>query len=111
VCWRGRNPWTGISVRREDVRRQLEQEFVASWCTCEQAYVLEWNRPKRLPTSYRHARRFFSRWRAVLRLAGRTPPPTLRLWCVTRCADRIRLRGTDEPAAYRRRGDAARRST
>jgi len=69
----GRNPWTGISVRREDVRRQLEQELMGKLVHLRQAYVLDWNRPKRLPTSYAPPR-FLTMLRAVLRLAGRTPP-------------------------------------
>jgi len=71
----GRNPWTGISVRREDVRRQLEQELMGKLVHLRQAYVADWNRPKRLAEVVRGTRAgFLTMLRAVLRLAGRTPP-------------------------------------
>jgi len=71
----GRNPWAGISVRREDVRRQLEQELMGKLVHLRQAYVAEWNRPKRLAEVMRDTRGgFLAMLRAVLRLAGRTPP-------------------------------------
>ncbi|HXG98705.1 MAG TPA: hypothetical protein VNJ06_16500 [Gemmatimonadales bacterium] len=71
----GRNPWTGISVRREDVRRQLEQELMGKLVHLRQAYIVDWNRPKRLADVVRGTRAgFLTMLRAVLRLAGRTPP-------------------------------------
>jgi hypothetical protein len=71
----GRNPWTGVSVRREDVRRQLEQELMGKLLHLRQAYVADWNRPKRLAELVRGTRAgFLTMLRAVLRLAGRTPP-------------------------------------
>jgi hypothetical protein len=71
----GRNPWAGVSVRREDVRRQLEQELMGKLVHLRQAYVAEWNRPKRLAEIVRGTRAgFLTMLRAVLRLAGRTPP-------------------------------------
>jgi hypothetical protein len=71
----GRNPWTGVSVRREDVRRQLEQELMGKLVHLRQAYVADWNRPRRLAEVVRGTRAGFSTMlRAVLRLAGRTPP-------------------------------------
>ena len=71
----GRNPWTGISVRREHVRRQLEHELMGKLVHLRQAYVADWNRPKRLAEVARGTRAgFLTMLRAVLRLAGRTPP-------------------------------------
>jgi hypothetical protein len=71
----GRSPWTGISVRREDVRRQLEHELMGKLVHLRQAYVADWNRPKRLADVVRGTRAgFLTMLRAVLRLAGRTPP-------------------------------------
>ena len=71
----GRNPWSGLSVRREDVRRQLEHELIGKLVHLRQAYVADWNRPKRLADVVRGTRAgFLTMLRAVLRLAGRTPP-------------------------------------
>jgi hypothetical protein len=71
----GRNPWSGLSVRREDVRRQLEHELIGKLVHLRQAYVADWNRPKRLADVVRRTRAgFLTMLRAVLRLAGRTPP-------------------------------------
>jgi hypothetical protein len=71
----GRNPWTGISVRREDVRRQLEQELMGKLVHLRQTYVADWHRPKRLAEVVRGTRAgFLTMLRAVLRLAGRKPP-------------------------------------
>jgi hypothetical protein len=73
----GRNPWIGISVRREDVRRQLEHELMGKLVHLRQAYVANWNRPKRLSDVVRGTRAgFLTMLRAVLRLAGRTPAAT-----------------------------------
>lgn len=70
----GRNPWTGLSVRREDVRRQLEHELIGKLVHLRQAYVADWNRPKRLADVVGGTRAgFLTMVRAVLRLAGRTP--------------------------------------
>ena len=71
----GRDPWTGITVRRELVRRQLEHELMGKLVHLRQAYVADWNRPKRLAEVVRGTRAgFLTMLRAVLRLAGRTPP-------------------------------------
>ena len=71
----GRNPWAGISVRREDVRKQLEHELMGKLVHLRQAYVADWNRPKRLADIIRGTRAgFLTMLRAVLRLSGRTPP-------------------------------------
>jgi hypothetical protein len=71
----GRDPWRGITVQREHVRRQLEQELRGKLLHLRQAYVADWNRPKRLPDIVRGTRAgFLTMLRAVLRLAGRTAP-------------------------------------
>ena len=71
----GRDPWKGITVRREHVRRQLEHELMGKLVNLRQAYVADWNRPKRLAEVVRRTRAgFLTMLRAVLRLAGRTPP-------------------------------------
>jgi len=71
----GRDPWTGITVRREHVRRQLEHELMGKLVHLRQAYVAGWNHPKRLAEVVRGTRAgFLTMLRAVLRLAGRTPP-------------------------------------
>jgi hypothetical protein len=71
----GRDPWTGISVRREDVRRQVEHELMGKLVHLRQAYVADWNRPERLTDVIRGTRAgFLTMLRAVLRLAARRPP-------------------------------------
>jgi len=98
----GRNPWTGISVRREDVLRQLEQELMGKLVHLRQAYVVDWNRPKRLADVARGTRAgFLTMLRAVLRLAGRTPPADSAA-LVREAAALIGFApdGLTEPAAY-----------
>jgi hypothetical protein len=98
----GRNPWTGISVRREDVRRQLEQELMGKLVHLRQAYIAGWNRPKRLADVVRDTRAgFLAMLRAVLRLAGRTPPADPAA-LVRDAASLIGFapEGLTEPAAY-----------
>jgi len=71
----GREPWQGISVRREDVRRQLEQELMGKLIHLRQVFAAEWGNPKRLQEVVRGSRAgFLTMLRAALRLAGRTPP-------------------------------------
>jgi hypothetical protein len=71
----GRDPWRGIVVQREHVRRQLEQELMGKLMHLRQAYAADWNRPKRLAAAASASRAgFLTMLRAVLRLAGRTPP-------------------------------------
>jgi hypothetical protein len=71
----GKDPWAGIQVRREHARRQLEHELMGKLVHLRQAYVVDWNRPKRLADVVRGTRAgFLTMLRAVLRLAGRTPP-------------------------------------
>ena len=71
----GRDPWTSISVRPEDVRRQVEHELMGKLVHLRQAYVADWNRSERLTDVIRGTRAgFLTMLRAVLRLAGRRPP-------------------------------------
>ncbi len=71
----GRDPWAGITVRREDVRRQLEQELLGKLVRLRQAYVALRREPKRLAEILvRSAGGFFTMVRAALRLAGQDAP-------------------------------------
>ncbi|MGH7608035.1 MAG: hypothetical protein ACREME_11925, partial [Gemmatimonadales bacterium] len=71
----GRDPWAGVTVQREHVRRQLEHELMGKLVHLRQAYAAYWEDPKRLADALRGtAAGFFTMLRAVLRLAGRTPP-------------------------------------
>jgi hypothetical protein len=71
----GADPWRGITVRRDDVRRQLEQELIGKLMHLRQAFAAGWSSPKRLAEVVRDTRAgFLTMLRALLRLAGRTPP-------------------------------------
>ena len=71
----GRDPWQGISVRREDLRRQLEFELVGKLVRLRQAYAAVWSDPKRLTEVVAgSAAGFFTMLRSVLRLSGRAAP-------------------------------------
>lgn len=71
----GRDPWNGIRVTREHVRRQLEHELKGKLMHLRQAYAAEWNNPKRLSDVVRGTwAGFLTMLRAVLRLAGREAP-------------------------------------
>jgi hypothetical protein len=71
----GRDPWHGIRVQPEHVRRQLEHELMGKLVHLRQAYAAGWNRPKRLAEVVRGTRPgFLTMLRAVLRLAGRAVP-------------------------------------
>jgi hypothetical protein len=71
----GRDPWHGISVQREHVRRQLEHELMGKLVHLRQAYAADWNSSKRLAEVVRGTRAgFLTMLRAVLRLAGRPAP-------------------------------------
>jgi hypothetical protein len=71
----GRDPWSGISVRRDDLRRQLEAELAGKLVRLRQAYAAFQGEPKRLrETIEGTAAGFFTMLRSTLRLAGRTPP-------------------------------------
>src|SRR3989449_3469807 len=57
----GRNPWAGVTVRREDLRRELEQELKGKLVRLRQAYVAFRSEPKRLgPVLVRSAAGFFT---------------------------------------------------
>jgi len=72
----GRDPWPGISVQREHVRRQLEHELMGKLVRLRQAYAALRGDPKRLAQVIAgSAGGFFTMLRATLRLAGKTPPP------------------------------------
>lgn len=71
----GRDPWHGIRVQPQHVRRQLEHELMGKLVHLRQAYAAEWNRPKRLAEVVGGTRPgFLTMLRAVLRLAGRGAP-------------------------------------
>jgi hypothetical protein len=73
----GRDPWDGIRVTPEHVRRQLEHELKGKVMHLRQAYAAEWNSPKRLAEVVRGTRAgFLTMLRAVLRLTrgGRDVP-------------------------------------
>ncbi|HYK83668.1 MAG TPA: hypothetical protein VEU55_11045 [Gemmatimonadales bacterium] len=71
----GRDPWAGISVRRTDLRRQLEYELRGKLVRLRQAYVALQGDPKPLTRVIAGSTAgFFTMLRATLRLAGQTPP-------------------------------------
>lgn len=71
----GRDPWQGISVRREDLRRQLEFELVGKLVRLRQAYAAARSDAKRLTELVvGSASGFFTMLRSVLRLSGRAVP-------------------------------------
>lgn len=73
----GRDPWQGIRVQREHVRRQLEHELMGKLVHLRQGYAAEWNNRGRLAEVIEGTRAgFLTMLRAILRLAGRTVPPT-----------------------------------
>ena len=71
----GRDPWRGVSVQREHVRRQLEQELMGKLMHLRQAFAAYWNTPKQLDAVVRETQSsFLTMLRAVLRLSGRNVP-------------------------------------
>ena len=71
----GRDPWQGIRVNREHVRRQLEHELMGKLMHLRQVYTAEWSNPKALAELARGTRAgFLTMLRAALRLAGRAAP-------------------------------------
>ena len=71
----GRDPWSGITVQREHMRRQLEHELMGKLMHLRQSYAAYWNDRKRLSDVVRETRSsFLALLRAALRLAGRTVP-------------------------------------
>jgi len=71
----GRDPWPGIRVERDQLRRQLEQELMGKLVRLRQAYAALWAEPKRLAgVIVGSAPGFFTMLRALLRLAGQPVP-------------------------------------
>jgi predicted nucleotidyltransferase len=71
----GRDPWGGITIQREHVRRQLESEVMGKLVQARRAYVALRDDPKQLTAMLvGTAGGFFAMLRAALRLAGTTPP-------------------------------------
>jgi hypothetical protein len=71
----GRDPWQGVIVRREDLRRQLEAELVGKLVRLRQAYAAARSDPKRLTeVVVGSAAGFFTMLRSLLRLSGRAVP-------------------------------------
>lgn len=71
----GKDPWQGITVRREDLRRQLEFELVGKLVRLRQAYAAARSDAKRLTELVvGSASGFFTMLRSVLRLSGRAVP-------------------------------------
>jgi len=71
----GRDPWAGITVQRDHVRRQLEHELMGKLVRLRQAYVALRGDPKQLTQVIAgSAAGFFTMLRATLRLGGKTPP-------------------------------------
>jgi predicted nucleotidyltransferase len=71
----GRDPWQGVAVRREDMRRQLEYELLAKLVRLRQAYAACWSDPRRLTEAITgSASGVLTMLRTALRLSGVTPP-------------------------------------
>jgi len=71
----GRDPWPGIRIERDHLRRQLEHELKGKLVRLRQAYGALWAEPKRLAEAIvGTAPGFFTMLRALLRLAGRPVP-------------------------------------
>lgn len=98
----GRDPWHGIVVKREHVRRQLEHELKGKLMHLRQAYAAGWSKPKQLTLVVRGTwAGFLTMLRAVLRLAGRPAPAAPE--ALVRDAAALIGFGADglaEPAAY-----------
>jgi hypothetical protein len=98
----GRDPWHGIHVQREHVRRQLEHELMGKLMHLRQAYAADWNRPKRLAELVRGTwAGFLTMLRAALRLADQPAPPAPE--ALVRDAGALigfKADGLTEPAAY-----------
>ncbi len=71
----GCDPWPGITVAREHVRRQLERELLEKLVRLRQAYAALRGDPKRLAGVIAGSTGgFFTMLRAALRLAGKAVP-------------------------------------
>jgi len=73
----GRDPWSGITVQREDVQRQLEHELVGKLVRLRQGYVgLEGDAGRLTALVTGSASGFLTMLRTTLRLAGTPVPAT-----------------------------------
>jgi hypothetical protein len=71
----GRDPWPGVEVNRDHLRRQLEHELMGKLVRLRQAYAALADDPKQLArVIVGSAGGFFTMLRAVLRFAGRPAP-------------------------------------
>ena len=71
----GKDPWQGITVRREDLRHQLEHELMGKLVRLRQAYGTLWGDPKRLGSVIRgSAPGFLTMLRTMLRFSGKPVP-------------------------------------
>jgi hypothetical protein len=71
----GRDPWTGVTVKREDIQRQLEHELIGKLVRLRQGYVGALNDGRRLTALVTaSASSLLTMLRTTLRLAG-TPVP------------------------------------
>jgi len=71
----GRDPWPGIQVDREQLRRQLEHELMGKLVRLRQAYAALQEDPKQLArVVVGSSGGFFTMLRAVLRFVGRPVP-------------------------------------
>jgi len=71
----GRDPWAGVAVRQEDVRRQLEHELRGKVVRLRQVFVGAAREPAELGRAVTGTvSGFLTMLRAVLRLAGREAP-------------------------------------
>lgn len=98
----GADPWPGVRVQREHLRRQLEHELMGKLMHLRQSFAAYWNDPKRLAQVVRETRSsFLTMLRAVLRLAGR--PAAAASDALVRDAGALigfAADGLAEPAAY-----------
>jgi hypothetical protein len=73
----GRDPWPGITVRREDVQRQLEHELLGKLVRLRQAYIGVQDDGRELTALVAgSASGFFTMLRTTLRLADTPVPET-----------------------------------
>jgi len=73
----GRDPWPGVSVRREDVQRQLEHELVGKLVRLRQGYIGALDDGRRLTQLVAASTPgFLTMLRTTLRLAGTPVPET-----------------------------------
>ena len=71
----GKDPWQGITVRRDDLRHQLEHELMGKLVRLRQAYGTLWTQPKRLGSVIvASAPGVFTMLRTVLRFSGQPVP-------------------------------------